>query len=438
MFVARPAIEPIYFSLPATWHISLTSFRHFIFLLHIRLSPLGTPYAIDIIPETCQAGVQLAPGLIPVLPRTSIAIILLVTFSSTTTDVTTRQSVHLDPNFFDSTHPGKLTVYAKGVLIAFTVYVGIRTLLVISSGLGLWLFSRHPFGTFGRPEKDIIIQQPDRPQITETVSPRRDPAMTRHATCPGMSDENHFQWDWRERSRSRIQDAYELCMIRRQNDVSSAVLEGESNISQRAPRPHEDSLPISKHIMQTQSDDIPRRRRHDQVPGSNSGMRFPYEEVPRPEPFLELSRPEETVSQAGTSTSTLDTFHTPMSRNNPEYEPDTPCPPQIITTPPSLGPETTLSEQSSERETSIPLANKMMNRQSAEAKNSGTIDAIDFDEAGIHDPYFAYERTTVTPLNHILLSPRSKSTGILKPLGTRARNQIIRRIKSGPTLLHPN
>lgn len=111
----RPAIEPIYFSLPASLHLSLKSYDHFIFLLHIRTSPLGTQYAKDIIPETCHALIQLLPGLIPLLPRAAIAIVALISFWKPNVDVHASyggqidETADRDPNFFRSDHPGELT-----------------------------------------------------------------------------------------------------------------------------------------------------------------------------------------------------------------------------------------------------------------------------------------------------------------------------------------
>ena len=61
--IARPAIEPIYLSLPASLHLALSNFDYFVFLTHIRLSPLGTSHASDIFPETCYALLQPARAL---------------------------------------------------------------------------------------------------------------------------------------------------------------------------------------------------------------------------------------------------------------------------------------------------------------------------------------------------------------------------------------
>lgn len=199
----RPAIEPIYLSLPATVHLCLGSYHHFVFLAHIRLSPLGTPYAEDLIPEACQALVQLAPGLVPLLPRAAIAIVLLLSFSNPRRDLqtpfgATDRAQFRDDHFFRHDSPRQLTNYARGVLFAFVACVALRLAVVILSAIGLWICSSHT-------EKVI------RP----TSSAARDPSTTTSPQKSWMSAENEFDWAWRDRTRARIQDAFELCMIRR-------------------------------------------------------------------------------------------------------------------------------------------------------------------------------------------------------------------------------
>ncbi|WVR03618.1 hypothetical protein IAU60_000610 [Kwoniella sp. DSM 27419] len=94
---ARPAIEPIFFSAPASLHLSLLSFDHFAFLLHIRTSSWGTPYSRDIFPETAHALFQLLPGLMPLLPRAAIALVVL---STSWQPALATPTVHRDPTYF--------------------------------------------------------------------------------------------------------------------------------------------------------------------------------------------------------------------------------------------------------------------------------------------------------------------------------------------------
>ena len=223
--VARPAIEPIYFSLPATLLLSLYSFPHFSFLLHIRLSSLDTPYASDILPETFHALVQLGPGVVPLLPRAAISVVLLATFSSPFSNNQTSASsfdqsnnLNRDPNFFDSASSGRLTTYARGVSLSLILWVAIRLLIILVSTVGLWSSSRHSLGggTGSRyhPHSVKSIAYPSTPREPGKAGHKRDPAQTRTYQKCGISEENEFQWEWKDRARSRIQNAFELCMIR--------------------------------------------------------------------------------------------------------------------------------------------------------------------------------------------------------------------------------
>ncbi|WVQ80870.1 hypothetical protein IAT38_002977 [Cryptococcus sp. DSM 104549] len=223
----RPAIEPIYLSLPASLHLSLKSYNHFLFLLHIRTSPLGTPYARDIIPETCHFLLQLLPGLIPLLPRAAIAVVVLISFWKPAADVqapyggSVDQTAERDPNFFRSDAPGQLTGYSKGVLMAFTVYIAFRLAIVIASGIGLWMFSGRPLGgLFGhRVRLPFTRPSPNPPSTPRKRRPKsstqpRDPNLTHSPQKSWIDHENAFDWAWRERTRARVQDAFELCIVR--------------------------------------------------------------------------------------------------------------------------------------------------------------------------------------------------------------------------------
>ncbi|WWC85815.1 uncharacterized protein L201_000682 [Kwoniella dendrophila CBS 6074] len=228
----RPAVEPIYLSLPASLHLSIFSFNHFTFLLHIRTSPLNTPYSRDIIPETCHALIQLIPGLLPLLPRAAIAVVVLISFWAREADVqapyggAVDETSLRDTNFFKSDSPGELTSYAKGVLATFTAYIAFRLLIVIGSGIGLWMFSGRPLGglighRFSRKKK--VTTTPTTPRKPKSSIQHRDPSSTTSPQKSWVDQENEFQWAWRERTRSRIQDAFELCIIRKNENGSSTA-----------------------------------------------------------------------------------------------------------------------------------------------------------------------------------------------------------------------
>ncbi|KAI9635735.1 uncharacterized protein MKK02DRAFT_44435 [Dioszegia hungarica] len=208
----RPAIEPIHMSLPATLHLSLSFFQHFAFFLYVRLSPLRTPHSKDILPETAHLAIQSLPGLGPVLPRASLAVVLLVAFSSGD-DGSIRDAAFWTPT------TGRLTMYAHGVLLAFGSLTALRLLVVVLSAIILWAFSRPRRPSQSRLRSRFDSFSTSSPTDTRPTTPvatptRRDPADTQ-SPSKGWIAESDLKWEWRERGRNRLQDAFELCMIRR-------------------------------------------------------------------------------------------------------------------------------------------------------------------------------------------------------------------------------
>ena len=202
----RPAIEPIYWSLPASLHLSLKSYHHFVFLAHIRLSPIGTPYAMDIVPETCYAVIQLLPGLMALLPRAAIAVVFLTSSGHHSAEPQTPLGVDdrislRDAHFFRSDSYGQLTIYSTGVLYAFTAAVGVRAVLIMTAAIGIGIFA-------SKRGSDIVAITPTTPRHTSDPSRRLPPQRSWY------SAENELDWEWRTRTRARIQDAFELCMMR--------------------------------------------------------------------------------------------------------------------------------------------------------------------------------------------------------------------------------
>jgi hypothetical protein len=222
-FPARPAIEPIYTSLPASLHLSLLSYSHFTFLLHARMSSLSTPYRYDILPETAYALVQMLPGILPLLPRAGIAIVLLTTFSSPSA-----RRVDKDERFFSPT--GSLTSYARGVIFAFVAVVGFRCLVFLVSAIVLFLSSARPTrALFSHNKRSQQVPTTPTKQKTnnKNTTPVRDPALTRSPQKTWYEAETSVGWNsWRGRMRARIQDAYELCMIRRSGTGIGTMVDG--------------------------------------------------------------------------------------------------------------------------------------------------------------------------------------------------------------------
>lgn len=161
---------------------------------------------------------QSLPGLGPVLPRASLAIVLLVAFSSGDSGIN-RDSAFWRPA------TGQLTDYSRVVLFAFVSFTALRILVVIISAIVLWIFSR-PRRSWLRSNRRFHSRHQSRFDSFSTTSPvdtrpatpdearPRDPADTQ-SPSKGWTAESELKWEWRERGRNRLQDAFELCMIRR-------------------------------------------------------------------------------------------------------------------------------------------------------------------------------------------------------------------------------
>lgn len=196
------------------------SYTHFTFLVHVRLSSLSTPYRYDIIPETAHALAQMLPGILPLLPRAGIGIVLLTTFASPSTSRGEK-----DEKFFNLN--GGLNAYALGVIFAFVSVVGFRFLVFFISAIILWLSSARPIrAVFAQPAGKA--NAPATPKRSSKSSrPPRDPSTTRSPQKTWYEAETSFGWDtWRSRMRARLQDAYELCMIRRSGSGLGSMVDG--------------------------------------------------------------------------------------------------------------------------------------------------------------------------------------------------------------------
>ncbi|WRT63850.1 uncharacterized protein IL334_000775 [Kwoniella shivajii] len=342
----RPAVEPIFLSLPACLHLSLVSFNHFTFLFHIRTSPLSTPYARDIIPETCHFFLQLIPGMVPLLPRSAIAVVILISFWAPAADVqapyggAVDASSSRDSNFFRADSPGELTFYAKGVLLTFTVFVAIRLLVIIASGIGLWMFSGRPLGgLIGRrfSRKTKYSDPPTTPRKPKSSFEPRDPSTTSSPQKSWVDHENEFNWAWRERTRSRIQDAFELCMIRKNdNRLGSFLYQSEVPWGRMIEQPtlNDPQFPIEMNRPGPSKRSKPSISTTDffdgfvdgKDPSRSNENQSPNPELARPESTLDPTRTNSQLyhspSKANTaaSSSATDLFYTPFEGNTPQTE----------------------------------------------------------------------------------------------------------------------
>ncbi len=317
--LARPAIEPIYFSLPATLHLSLLSFSHFTFLLHIRLSPHGTPNAMDVVPEACHTLIQLGPGLLPLLPRAAIAIVILTAFRDAQT--LTNRAINRDPNFFN-VDSGQLTTYAKSVLIIFVSFIAIRIVLVVLSTVGLWVSSPQPLG--GLIGSRFRVQQ-DRPR-TPRKTTLRDPAQTRSPRKSGVSEENEFRWEWRERTRSRIQDAFELCIIRQRVGRDAPVVTGSVTQEMEQRRTCLAlTIPISS-VTGPEAEPSVQTTNTSNSHSDPPAKPRPNSEIEAPTGFEGAGSSPLDMRLPGASTSSHDLFYTPMDHNTPDDDNETTLP----------------------------------------------------------------------------------------------------------------
>lgn len=218
-------------------------------MLHIRTSPLGTQYAKDIIPETCHALIQLLPGLIPLLPRAAIAVVALISFWKPNVDAHAAYGGQIDEtadrdlNFFRSDQPGELTNYSKGVLLSFTIYIAFRLAIVIASAICLWVSSSRPLGgVIGkRFRRSIAIGHGDNPSTPRKRRRKssfqpRDPNLIPSPQKSWVDDENSWDWAWKERTRARVQDAFELCIVRLDGNGGIFKHAGETGTRQDVPR----------------------------------------------------------------------------------------------------------------------------------------------------------------------------------------------------------
>jgi len=224
---SRPAIEPIYLSLPATIHLALGSFHHFVFLAYIRLSPLGTSRARDVVSETCYSLVQLLPGTILLLPRAAIAVVLLASYGRKEEAVSASSRISntrsKDLRYFRS--DTRLTSYAIGILYSFVTWIGVRLVVIIASIVLLWLFSDHPLG--GLVGSRVRGPASSALKVTSTYR-HRDPHHTPFPQKSWRTAEQEVKWAWKDRTRSRIQDAFELCMMRPHSGLAPDALMGST------------------------------------------------------------------------------------------------------------------------------------------------------------------------------------------------------------------
>ncbi|KAI5823653.1 hypothetical protein K523DRAFT_357477 [Schizophyllum commune Tattone D] len=199
--IKRPLMLPIYMSSPAFNLASITSYSNFCFLHHLRYAAFfGENGSFrDGLAETCWYYAQNLPTVALLLPRAGLAIALLLSYSSPqTSEVLALRSggPRRDGTFFHG-DDGTLTAYAQGVLYANAAWTGWRIVVLFGSWLGLWIMSGQAFGGLCGPR-----YRWDEEETEKRLSMFSD----------NMSVPDTVLWDWRERTKERLQEAFEFCL----------------------------------------------------------------------------------------------------------------------------------------------------------------------------------------------------------------------------------
>ncbi|KAF8497822.1 hypothetical protein F5888DRAFT_1613094, partial [Russula emetica] len=223
----RPLILPIYLSSPAFNFVAMSSYDHFCFLQHIRSSafPYVNSSAVlpsaegslrDALAETCYFYAQNLPTIVTLLPRAGLALALLLTFFSpenlpgglSLSDVD--QSIaSRDGTFFDK-NTGALSAYAKGVLIANAAWAAWRTLVLLLSWLGLWIFSGYGCAGLCGPRSRW-----EEEEVGRATSIRSEKLESGMAAAMGASGVDALPWSWKECTLIRVYEAFEFCLTLR-------------------------------------------------------------------------------------------------------------------------------------------------------------------------------------------------------------------------------
>ncbi|KAF9261619.1 hypothetical protein L218DRAFT_930422 [Marasmius fiardii PR-910] len=207
----RPPVFPLYTSSPTRHLVSLTSYSHFCFIHHIRLSafiPSRGGSIRDGLAETFYFYAQNLPTVALLLPRAGLSLALLLAFWTTDPNAQALADQGLetgrDATFFH--RDGTLTGYARGVLAANVAWTVWRTLVLMLSWIGLWILSGQAFAGLCGPRyrwEEDDLREKNRSSL--------------YSLGDNNSETAHFDpdaplpWSWKERTRTRVWDAYELC-----------------------------------------------------------------------------------------------------------------------------------------------------------------------------------------------------------------------------------
>ncbi|KAF9034712.1 hypothetical protein BDZ89DRAFT_506302 [Hymenopellis radicata] len=193
--VKRPPIAPIYLTSSSFNYAAIQSYAHFCFINAIRSGAFTFGNIRDGLAETCWFYSQNLPTVTLLLPRAAISIVLLLNFSSVPSDAPTTGIQGRDGAFFGD--DGSLNGYSRGILFVNAAWTAWRTLVLIVSWIGLWILSEQGCAGLCGP----------RYRWEEADYEKRGSALS------DDTDHTRLPWDWRDCTRDRIQEIYELCLV---------------------------------------------------------------------------------------------------------------------------------------------------------------------------------------------------------------------------------
>jgi hypothetical protein len=152
----RPLITPLYLSSAGFNYVSMTSYTHFCFFQHIRLSafmPSAGGSIHDGLAETCWFYAQNLPTVALLLPRAGMCVALLLALSAPQPGLVALadQGITRDSSVYFRAEDGALTGYARGVLYANAAWTAWRALVVLAS----WYVSKRMSLHHIRDLKDV-------------------------------------------------------------------------------------------------------------------------------------------------------------------------------------------------------------------------------------------------------------------------------------------
>ncbi|EIN06802.1 hypothetical protein PUNSTDRAFT_105955 [Punctularia strigosozonata HHB-11173 SS5] len=210
----RPLMVPLYLSAAGFNYVSMTSYAHFAFLRHLRLSAFSAAAGGSVrdgLAETCYYYSQNLPTVALLLPRAGLALALLLApgvggaaVPGNVASANRGAGAARDGTYFGE--DGRLTAFGRGVLFANCAWVAWRALVLLFSWIGLWILSGH--GCAGLCGPRYRWEEDEAEKTMSVYSEGGDPTAD-------VDPEERLPWEWRECTAARVQEAWELCLTER-------------------------------------------------------------------------------------------------------------------------------------------------------------------------------------------------------------------------------